>query len=41
LPEKHPPKASTERGRMDPWGRLKKRPGVKILDVAHRRPRER
>ena len=41
---KHPPKAvvdQTEDLGRGPWKRLKEKPGVKILDVARRSPRER
>jgi len=40
---KHPPKAAldqTEDLRRDPWKQLREKPGVKILDVARRSPRE-
>ena len=44
MPEKHPPKAVIGRDpldRRDPWKRLRERPGVKVLDIARRSPRER
>ena len=40
---KHPPKAAldqTEDLRRDPWKQLKGKPGVKILGIARRSPRE-
>ena len=43
MPEKHPPKAVvdyTEELEKDPWKLLKERPGVKVLSVARRIPRE-
>ena len=42
MPEKHPPKAvAQEDERRDPWKQLKERPGVKVLDIARRSPKER
>jgi hypothetical protein len=41
---KHPPRTATDardRFHRDPWKRLREKPGVKVLDVARRSPRER
>jgi len=39
---KHPPKAVVDESkRKDPWKQIKKKPGLKVLDVARRSPRER
>ena len=39
--EKHKPKALSIPSRRDPWASLKEKPGVRVISVAKKSPRER